>query len=161
MTVSEIKHEAVLLTMNYYFVISESEKTKNKRVSVRDNKLIPSCDVFCQYLLGLVYLIEKSRWVHVEYTQHYIDRSLYEPKKTWLKSSLHMVSLHKHCLKNATSEAIASLHKYCLKKHDLRSSSCMVSLHKYCLKKHDFGSPLRMASLHNIASKNATSENTQ
>ena len=42
-----------------------------------------------------------------------------------------MASLHKHCLKNATSEAIASLHKYRLKKHDL-------------------GSPLRMASLHNI-----------
>ena len=61
------------------------------------------------------------------------------PQKCDFGSSLHMASLHKHCLKNATSEAIASLHKYCLKKHDLRS-------------------PLRMASLHNIASKNATSE---
>ena len=35
MTVSEIKHKAVLLTINCYFVISESEKTKNKRVSVQ------------------------------------------------------------------------------------------------------------------------------
>ena len=35
MTVSEIKYKAVLLTINYYFVISESEKTKNKRVSVQ------------------------------------------------------------------------------------------------------------------------------
>ena len=35
MTVSEIKNKAVLLTINYYFVISESEKTKNKRVSVQ------------------------------------------------------------------------------------------------------------------------------
>ena len=35
MTVSLIKHKAVLLTINYYFVISESEKTKNKRVSVQ------------------------------------------------------------------------------------------------------------------------------
>ena len=35
MTVSEIKHEAVLLTINYYFVISESEKTKNKRVNIQ------------------------------------------------------------------------------------------------------------------------------
>ena len=35
MTVSEIKNEAVLLTINCYFVISESEKIKNKRVSVQ------------------------------------------------------------------------------------------------------------------------------
>ena len=35
MTVSEIKHEAVLLIINCYFVISESEKIKNKRVSVQ------------------------------------------------------------------------------------------------------------------------------
>ena len=32
---SEIKHKTVLLIINYYFVISESEKTKNKRVSVQ------------------------------------------------------------------------------------------------------------------------------
>ena len=61
------------------------------------------------------------------------------PQKRDFGSSLHMASLYKHCLKNATSEAIASLHKYRLKKHDL-------------------GSSLRMASLPNIASKNATSE---
>ena len=35
MTVSEIKNETVLLTINYYFVISESEKTKDKRISVQ------------------------------------------------------------------------------------------------------------------------------
>ena len=35
MTVSEIKYKTVLLTINYYFVISESEKIKNKRVSVQ------------------------------------------------------------------------------------------------------------------------------
>ena len=35
MTVSEIKHKAVLLAINYYFVISESEKIKDKRVSVQ------------------------------------------------------------------------------------------------------------------------------
>ena len=35
MTVSEIKNEAVLLTINCYFVISESEKIKDKRVSVQ------------------------------------------------------------------------------------------------------------------------------
>ena len=35
MTVSEIKHEAVLLAINCYFVISESEKIKNKRISVQ------------------------------------------------------------------------------------------------------------------------------
>ena len=35
MTVSEIKHKAVLLIINCYFVISESEKTKDKRVSVQ------------------------------------------------------------------------------------------------------------------------------
>ena len=35
MTVSEIKNEAVLLTINCYFVISEPEKIKNKRVSVQ------------------------------------------------------------------------------------------------------------------------------
>ena len=32
---SEIKHKAVLLIINCYFVISESEKIKNKRVSVQ------------------------------------------------------------------------------------------------------------------------------
>ena len=35
MIVSEIKYETVLLTINYYFVISESEKIKNKRISVQ------------------------------------------------------------------------------------------------------------------------------
>ena len=35
MTVSEIKNEAVLLTINCYFVISESGKTKDKRVSMQ------------------------------------------------------------------------------------------------------------------------------
>ena len=35
MTVSEIKNEAVLLTINCYFVISEPGKTKDKRVSVQ------------------------------------------------------------------------------------------------------------------------------
>ena len=35
MTVSEIKNEAVLLTINCYFVISEPEKIKDKRVSVQ------------------------------------------------------------------------------------------------------------------------------
>ena len=35
MTVSEIKNEAVLLIINCYFVISESEKIKNKIVSVQ------------------------------------------------------------------------------------------------------------------------------
>ena len=35
MTESEIKNEAVLLTINCYFVISESEKIKDKRVSVQ------------------------------------------------------------------------------------------------------------------------------
>ena len=35
MTLSEIKYETVLLIINYYFMISESEKTKNKRVSVQ------------------------------------------------------------------------------------------------------------------------------
>ena len=33
-TVSEIKHKTVLLTINYYFVILELKKIKNKRVSV-------------------------------------------------------------------------------------------------------------------------------
>ena len=32
---SEIKYKTVLLTINYYFVILKSEKTKNKRVSVQ------------------------------------------------------------------------------------------------------------------------------
>ena len=35
MTVSEIKHKAVLLIINCYFIISESEKIKDKRVSVQ------------------------------------------------------------------------------------------------------------------------------
>ena len=35
MTVSEIKNEAVLLAINCYFVISESGKIKDKRVSVQ------------------------------------------------------------------------------------------------------------------------------
>ena len=35
MTVSEIKHETILLIIDYYFVISESEKIKNKRVSLQ------------------------------------------------------------------------------------------------------------------------------
>ena len=35
MTVSEIKHEAVLLTINCYFVILKSEKIKDKRISVQ------------------------------------------------------------------------------------------------------------------------------
>ena len=35
MTVSEIKNEAVLLTINCYFVISESEKIKDKRISMQ------------------------------------------------------------------------------------------------------------------------------
>ena len=35
MTLSEIKYETVLLIINYYFMILESEKTKNKRVSVQ------------------------------------------------------------------------------------------------------------------------------
>ena len=35
MTVSKIKYETVLLTINYYFMISESEKIKNKRVNVQ------------------------------------------------------------------------------------------------------------------------------
>ena len=34
-TVSEIKHEAILLTINCYFVISEPEETKDKRVSLQ------------------------------------------------------------------------------------------------------------------------------
>ena len=34
-TVSEIKYEAVLLTINCYFMISESKKIKNKRISVQ------------------------------------------------------------------------------------------------------------------------------
>ena len=54
--------------------------------SLRDYELTSSCSVFCQYLLELVYLIEKSRWVHVEYTQHYIDQSLYESKKRDLEA---------------------------------------------------------------------------
>ena len=32
---NEIKYEVVLLTINCYFVILESEKIKNKRVSVQ------------------------------------------------------------------------------------------------------------------------------
>ena len=35
MTVSEIKHKAVLLIINCYFAISESENIKDKRVSVQ------------------------------------------------------------------------------------------------------------------------------
>ena len=35
MTVSEIKHETILLTINFYFVILRSEKIKNKRVSLQ------------------------------------------------------------------------------------------------------------------------------
>ena len=35
MTVSKIKHKTVLLTINYYFMISESEKIKNKRVNMQ------------------------------------------------------------------------------------------------------------------------------
>ena len=35
MTVSEIKHEAILLAINCYFVILKSEKTKDKRVSLQ------------------------------------------------------------------------------------------------------------------------------
>ena len=35
MTVSQIKHETIFLTINYYFVISESEKIKNKRISLQ------------------------------------------------------------------------------------------------------------------------------
>ena len=35
MTVSEIKHEVILLAINCYFVILEPEKTKNKRVSLQ------------------------------------------------------------------------------------------------------------------------------
>ena len=35
MTVSEIKHEAILLAINCYFVIPEPEKTKDKRVSLQ------------------------------------------------------------------------------------------------------------------------------
>ena len=57
--------------------------------------------------------------------------------KTWLESSLHMISLHTHCLKKynfRSSLHMVSLHKYCLKKRDIRSSLCMISLHKHCLK---------------------------
>ena len=32
---SEIKYKTVLLIINHYFVISESEKIKNKRISVQ------------------------------------------------------------------------------------------------------------------------------
>ena len=32
---SEIKYETVLLTINCYFIISESEKIKNERVNVQ------------------------------------------------------------------------------------------------------------------------------
>ena len=42
MTVSEIKNKAVLLTINCYFMISESEKTKNKRVCVQLSDLAES-----------------------------------------------------------------------------------------------------------------------
>ena len=35
MTVSEIKHKAILLTINCYFVIPEPEKIKDKRVSLQ------------------------------------------------------------------------------------------------------------------------------
>ena len=35
MTVSEIKHETILLTINCYFVILKSEKIKNKRVNLQ------------------------------------------------------------------------------------------------------------------------------
>ena len=83
-------------------------------------------------------------------------------KKTRLESPLHMISLHKHCLKNATSEAIASLHKYHLKKHDLGSSLRMASLHPidqaHWVYKRDFGSSLHMVSLYKHCLKNATSE---
>ena len=42
MTVSEIKHKAVLLTINCYFVISESGKIKDKRVSVQLSNIAES-----------------------------------------------------------------------------------------------------------------------
>ena len=42
MTVSEIKHKTVLFTINCYFVISESEKTKYKRVSMQLNNIAES-----------------------------------------------------------------------------------------------------------------------
>ena len=32
---SEIKYKAVFLIINYYFIISESEKIKNKRVNIQ------------------------------------------------------------------------------------------------------------------------------
>ena len=35
MTVSEIKYETILLTIDCYFIISELEKVKNKRVSLQ------------------------------------------------------------------------------------------------------------------------------
>ena len=35
MTVSEVKYKIILLTVNCNFVISESEKIKNKRVSIQ------------------------------------------------------------------------------------------------------------------------------
>ena len=65
---------------------NSSECTVFKALKSEDNKLTLSYSVFCQYLLELVYLIKKSRWVYIEYTQHYIDWSLYEPKKCDLKA---------------------------------------------------------------------------
>ena len=100
----------MLITLLYYM--------SDLNVNEKDNELTSSCSVCCQYLLRLVHLIKKSRWVHIEYTQHYIDWSLYESKTMWLKSSLHIVSLY----------------IYCLKKCNFKSSLHMISLHKYCLK---------------------------
>ena len=84
------------------------------------------------------------------------------PQKRNFRSLLHMISLHKHCLKNVTSEAIVSLYKYHLQKHNLESSLRIVSLHfidqAHWVYKHDFRSSLHMISLHKHCLKNATSE---
>ena len=146
----------MLITLLYYM--------SDLNVNEKDNELTSSCSVCCQYLLRLVHLIKKSRWVHIEYTQHYIDWSLYESKTMWLKSSLHIVSLYIYCLKNATSKAhytwLVSIN--IASKHNLRSSLHIISLHfidqTHWVYKHDFENSLHIISIHKYCLKNMTSE---
>ena len=42
MTVSKIKYKTILLAVNYYFIISESEKIKNKRISMQLSDVVKS-----------------------------------------------------------------------------------------------------------------------
>ena len=145
---------------------------------IGDNELKPSRGVFCEYLLELVHLIEKSRWVHVEYIQHHIDRSLYEPKCD-LEAHYTWPAFINIASKNATSEAhytwsaftnIASknvtseAHYAWPAFTNIASKTWLWKLithgqpSQILPQKCDFGSSLHMASLHKYCLKNVTSE---